>query len=61
MNASTTAGSNWVPAQRCSSSSAASGVRGSENGRGLVIASNASATATIRAPSGMSAPASASG
>src|SRR5215207_1055196 len=59
--ASTTEGSNCVQAQRSSSSSAASGVRCVEYGRGLVIASNASATATIRAPSGISGPASASG
>ena len=56
-NASTTIGSNCVPAQRTSSSSASASESGSRYGRsGVVIAAYESATATIRAASGIVVP-----
>jgi hypothetical protein len=45
-----------VPAQRLISVFAASNVMALEYGRSNVIASNASTTAKMRAPSGMSSP-----
>ena len=48
--ARTTAGSNWLPAQRVSSIRAASTGRGFLYDRAAVITSRASATATMRMP-----------
>ena len=55
-NASTTSGSNCVPAQRRSSSMASVSGIGSRYGRSVVMASKASQTDTMRAPSGISSP-----
>src|SRR6185437_8395449 len=55
-NASTTRGSNCVPAQRRSSASASGGVMATRYERSVVIASNASQTQTIRAPIGIAPP-----
>ena len=60
-NASTTAASNWLPAPPRSSTSAASVPMAGRQGRCESIASKASQTATMRAPSGMSSPARPSG
>jgi homoserine O-acetyltransferase len=61
-NASTTTGSNWMPANLRSSARACSEVRGViRYGRWAVIASNASATWRIRASFGISSPISRSG
>ena len=60
-NAVTTDSSKWVRAQRRSSSTASTGVRDGRYARLVVIASNASTTATIRASTGMSSPPSRSG
>ena len=49
-------GSNWLPAPRRSSSNAASAGIPLRYGRSEVMASNASATATTRAASGISSP-----
>ena len=48
--------SNWVPAQRRSSASAASGDRAARYGRAVVIAWKASATSRMREASGISSP-----
>src|SRR5581483_2315727 len=56
-SAATTSGSNCVPAFARSSASAASGDWAARYGRAAVIASNASATRMIRAPSGICSPA----
>ncbi len=60
-SALTMAGSNWPPAQRVSSSRAATGLSAFLYERMAVITSNASATATMRAPSEMSCPESPNG
>ena len=60
-NASTTAGSNWVPAQRRSSASAALVLRPALYGRTDCMASKESQTVMILAPSGIASPASPSG
>src|SRR6266852_1344149 len=60
-NVATTVGSKWVPAQRSISARAAETGMAREYGRSYVMASKASATAKIRAPSGMSSPRSPSG
>ena len=57
-SASTTAGSNWVPAQRTSSASASRSGIARRYARSDVIASKASATKMMRAPSGIWSPAS---
>jgi hypothetical protein len=52
-NASTTIGSNWRPLQRESSANAWSKVSAFRYGRSVVMASKVSATATMRAASGI--------
>jgi hypothetical protein len=61
VSASTTAGSNWVPAQRRSSWSASGTLRACRYGRSVVMAENASQTQTMRAGVGIAAPARPSG
>jgi hypothetical protein len=61
MSASTIRASNWVPAQRLSSRVAASTERALRYDLVDVIESNASATAMMRANSGICSPASPSG
>jgi len=60
-NSLASCGSNCTPAKRRSSPSTASRRSARRYGRSLLIASNASATETIRAVSGMSEPDSPSG
>ena len=60
-SAVTTRGSNWVPEQRCSSSTAAAIGIALRYERVVVMALKASQTATIRAASGISSPARPSG
>ena len=61
MSASTTSGSNWVPAFRSSSAIACSLVTASQYGRSEVIASYASQAVITRAASGIASAARPSG